>query len=292
VTATDLNGDAHVDIAVTNGHLASGTVSVLLGVGNGTFSPASDFATTAMVYSLAAGDFNNDGHVDFVTSHAPINGGVTVSILLGNGDGSFELTTSYDLDGGGIKVVAGDYDGDANLDVAVARIKVGVGTLDILSGLGDGTFSAPVHYSIPSFIVDAMGGDFNSDGYDDIAVSSGYGFVSVYLAQANGTFQSSLGYDGMVYYGYLAVTDLDSDSHTDIAVAGGLSSNDSGSIVVLMNDGNWPAPLPGGDGPGADFGTPFVDDATKPGNKVARVRPVVRYALVKRQESLREFGEV
>ncbi len=311
VIATDLNGDSHVDLAVTNSHYTSGTVSVLLGLGDGTFSPATDYASTAAADCVTAGDFNNDGDVDLVTGHFPPNGGVTVSVLLGNGDGSFQLSNSYDLDGVAISVVAGDYDGDANLDVAVVRVKVGVATLDILSGLGDGSFSAPVHYPIPSFGVNATGGDFNSDGLDDIAVSSGYGFVSIYLAQSNGIFQCPIGYDGIVYYGYLTVSDFNSDSHPDIGVAGGLSSNNSGSVIMLMNDGAWPAPLPVGDGPAADLGRPSspatpmramsareqfdlnlampestADDAAPIPNNGPRIRPAVRYASVARRDSL------
>ena len=91
VVTADLNNDGHLDLATSNYDQASGdgTVSVLLGNGDGSFQPARTSATGPYPFSLAAGDFNADGKIDLATAN---NGGSDnnhVSIQLGNDDGTF-----------------------------------------------------------------------------------------------------------------------------------------------------------------------------------------------------------
>ncbi|HZJ62095.1 MAG TPA: VCBS repeat-containing protein, partial [Kofleriaceae bacterium] len=83
VAAPDVNNDGKPDLIVT--HQLS--LSVLLGIGDGTFQAKVDYPVGLMPASIAVADLNNDGKLDIVTANASVN---TLSVLLGNGDGSFQ----------------------------------------------------------------------------------------------------------------------------------------------------------------------------------------------------------
>ena len=85
VAVAKLNADNYPDLVVANG--GSSTLSVLLGVGDGTFGPATSFATGMGPTCVAVADVNHDNKLDAVTSN--LNGG-NISVLLGNGDGTFQ----------------------------------------------------------------------------------------------------------------------------------------------------------------------------------------------------------
>jgi hypothetical protein len=114
--------------------------------------------------SVAVGDFNHDGAPDLVVASKP------VSILLGNGDGSFQAPQSYAAGQDPSSVAVADFNGDGNPDIVVAS---GVsGTVSILLGKGDGTFQAAQDYPAGSGTQFVTVGDFNGDGVPDIAVVS------------------------------------------------------------------------------------------------------------------------
>jgi len=109
--------------------------------------PAPSFAAPVIYgagtnsFSLAVGDFNGDGKPDLAVANYSYQG--TVSVLLGNGDGSFREPVSY---GTGVfpqSVAVGDLDGDGKLDIAVAT-RSGV---SVLLGKGDGIFQTAVNYT-------------------------------------------------------------------------------------------------------------------------------------------------
>lgn len=122
VSVADLNGDGKLDLAVTN--LNAKTVGILLGKGDGTFNSTVVYPTTTGTLSgpgaVVAGDFNADNKVDLAITN---EGNNTVSILLGNGDGTFQPATEFSVGNSGdftAGVAAGDFNGDGRLDVAVA----------------------------------------------------------------------------------------------------------------------------------------------------------------------------
>jgi hypothetical protein len=180
VITGDFNGDGRLDLAATSP--ADGTVNVLLGNGNGTFQPAASysagFGSGGTPYWLAAADFNGDGHLDLA-----VEGNNSVSILLGNGDGTFQPARIYSTgsgvgDRGGLAV--GDYFGNGRPDVAVAVF--GNNTVEILPNNGDGTFGAPIALAMPtSFrnIRSIVTADFFGNGRADLAVAGNEGYNNV-----------------------------------------------------------------------------------------------------------------
>ncbi len=91
------------DLAVAN--YATNTVSVLLGVGDGTFLTHTDFPVGSEPASVATGDFNADGKLDLVVANFHSN---TVSVLLANGDGTFKSAADYNVGHGPVSVAVGE----------------------------------------------------------------------------------------------------------------------------------------------------------------------------------------
>lgn len=203
VATGDFNGDGRKDLVVASN--SSPTVSVLLGNGDGTFPTPVDYA--AGPYSLrglVVGDFNGDNQLDFAVVGSvvvlpyvpPGEFHTTVSVLLGNGDGSFQAPVDYALGvltGAPVGplpqgLAAADLSGDGDLDLAAAT-RQGVA---ILLGTGNGSFTGPTFVSAGLSIAVAAG-DFTGDNHPDLVVSN-YGFslpsYSLLLNNGNGTFQA------------------------------------------------------------------------------------------------------
>ena len=123
------------------------------------------------VTALVAGDFDGDGRVDLAVAGNNVAdagnnvaGAGIVSVLLGNGDGTFQRPVTI---AAGINdvtaLVAGDFDGDGRVDLAVAGNNVaGAGVVAVLLGDGDGTFQPPVNYAAGTIFPSALvAGDFD-----------------------------------------------------------------------------------------------------------------------------------
>ena len=96
--------------------------------------------------AIVAGDFNGDGHLDLAVANEDFSGSGTISVLLGNGDGTFQPEVIYAVGSDPDAIVAGDFNGDGHLDLAVANENTsGPGTVSVLLGNGDGTFQPPGH---------------------------------------------------------------------------------------------------------------------------------------------------
>jgi hypothetical protein len=169
--------------------------------------------------SVAVGDFNRDGKLDMaVTTLYPS----VVSILLGNGDGTFRPHVDYAVaqDSFPNAIVTADFNGDKKLDLAASETS----GVSILLGNGDGTFQPYVNYPAGFYGSGAITfGDFNNDGTLDLASTGGgaySGGLSILLGNGDGTFQPFVSYSGSLAFGQVTTGDFNRDRQLDIAAGG------------------------------------------------------------------------
>jgi hypothetical protein len=154
----NFNGDGSQDLAVANFGLlpSSNVVSILLGIGNGLFGPATNFAVGDEPQSVAIGNFNGDSFPDLAVANA---GSDNVSILLGTGIGSFVPATNFVVNGDHpIHVIAADLNGDTLQDLATANINSD--NISIFLGTGTGSFGLPGSFGVGADPVSILVGEF------------------------------------------------------------------------------------------------------------------------------------
>jgi hypothetical protein len=158
-----------------------------------------------------------------------------VSILLGNGDGTFQPAVNYAVVNEPVSVAVGDFNGDGKRDLAVANYGGFRGRISILLGNGDGTFQPAVDYAVdsPTFVAVA---DFNGDGKRDLAVTN-YDLytVSILLGDGHGTFQLAGSYAVGIHPRSVAVGDFNGDGKRDLAVA---NWDYSLTLSILLGNGD------------------------------------------------------
>jgi VCBS repeat protein/ASPM-SPD-2-Hydin domain-containing protein len=233
VAIGDFNGDGKPDLAV--GSLV-GTVSILLNNGDGTFQPHVDYAVNQVAVGLAVSDFNGDGKLDLAVN----NGGGVVSILLGQGNGTFQAHVDYGVaanpQNSGTSVIAGDFNGDGKVDLAVADSN----GASILLGNGNGAFGSVANYTTGNSPISAVAADFNGDGKPDLAVvNSSDNTVSILLNNGDGTFKNQVTYATSAQPGAIAVGDFNGDGKLDLAVtAGNGFGGNTGFVSILLGNGD------------------------------------------------------
>ena len=170
VAVADVNGDGEADLIAANDKGA--TVSVLLGNGDGTFRSHVDYAATYFPQSIAVGDYNRDGKLDLAVADAgkkPTGSGKgRISLLFGNGDGTFQGEQFVDAGAFPYDIAAADFDGDGNLDLALTNAEGGLG---VYLGNGDGTFQPEIDYATDLGPLGLTVADINGDGPPDIAIA-------------------------------------------------------------------------------------------------------------------------
>jgi hypothetical protein len=218
----DLNGDGKLDVVTANntGLFFSdrpGSMSVLLGKGDGTFAPHVDYATGMSSDAVALGDLNGDGKLDVVVAnHGVDSGAPSVSVLLGKGDGTFAAKVDYPSQYPPISLVLGDLNGDGRLDIILGAETSRGGVPDgeyvsVLQGKDDGTFAASVSYSVQSWPASLALGDVNRDGKPDLVVG---GEMSLLLGKGDGTFADTI--YGPAAASSLALADLNADGKLEV----------------------------------------------------------------------------
>jgi hypothetical protein len=153
IAAGDFSGNGKLDLATASFFASPGNISILMGNGDGTFSPAANVSLGAAPENVIAADFNGDGKLDLVTA----NYGNTVSVLLGNGNGTFQAPANYPAGTNPFRLAVADFNGDGKLDLVVDdRGPIGGnGAISILLGNGNGTFG--VAFSITVTALDSFG---------------------------------------------------------------------------------------------------------------------------------------
>ncbi|MBN2615960.1 MAG: VCBS repeat-containing protein, partial [Bacteroidales bacterium] len=194
------------------------------------FVPKVDFGTGHNPFSVATGDFNGDGIPDLVVPNLNNN---SVSILLGQGNGSYSTKADYGTGSAPQSVAVGDFNGDGIQDLAVANN--GSNTVSVLLGNGDGTFAAKVDYGTGSAPYSVTTGDFNGDGKPDLAVTNiNDNTVSILLGHGDGTFAAKVDYTTGTEPNSVTTGDFNGDGKPDLA----LTNAGSGTVSVLLGHGD------------------------------------------------------
>jgi hypothetical protein len=240
----DFNQDGKPDLAVAN--KIDGTISILLGNGDGVFSVHPAIGVGSGPVSGTIGDVNGDGIPDLAVAGYANN---TVSMLVGIGGGAFDTPTSVATGNGPIAVAIADFNGDGALDLAVANNIDN--TISIMLGNVNGTFSnslGPV--SVGNGPVSLVSADLNGDGIPDLAVANSVdGTVSILFGRGDGTFTSQPVISLAPGLSSLVTADFNGDGLPDLAAA----NSTTNSISILLGAGNGvfnsAAPLSTGNGP-------------------------------------------
>ena len=302
------NNDQHLDIATANqgNSTTSGTVSLLLGAGDGTFGAHTDFqvhipqdANLSVPSAIAVGDFNGDNILDVtVTDFANNN----VAILFGKGDGTFTPPTPAETFATGsgtnavghpVALLATDINGDGVLDLVVVNQGDGVtaGSVSILlgraapNGKGDGTFTPPTTIPVGIKPTAIASFDVSAGGGPGLVVTNQVdNSVSVLLQDSTHTFTAKLdpatGKNPATGKGPagIAVSDFNRDGHLDLAVTNQTDNTVSILLGSKNDDGTFGthSDFAAGSGPkgivAEDFtgaGTPALVVADQSGNNVS-----------------------
>src|SRR5580700_11123587 len=222
--SASLRRDGILDLVIAGGGVDD--VYVLLGNGDGTFQAPVPYATTAGPKMLALGDFTDGGSIDVVVLEGTSTEGIIcdcIEVLPGNGDGTFGApisTTPVPYNVTGFAIVAGDFNDDGQLVVAVSGGYFSAYQVDILLGNGDGTFTADGYYPVVADPDSIAVGYFTSDKTRlDLAVAGSVGSsVSVLLGNGDGTFQQSVYYPTS-FPTWVIAQDLDGDGNIDLATS-------------------------------------------------------------------------
>ncbi|WP_109488638.1 FG-GAP-like repeat-containing protein [Occallatibacter savannae] len=240
--AADFNGDGIVDLAVSNSNSGATNLTILLGKGDGTFSPTPTSPTVGLYPDgIAIADFNSDGVADLAVTSVDQN---EVIILLGNGDGTFNAGPILPTSATPQSIATADFDGDGLADLAV----VNGSNASIFLGKGDGTFKPSITVaSVGSSPVGLGVGDFNRDGIPDLAVVDTLQSapVRMFLGNGDGTFTAGANYaiTGDSPVG-ICVGDFNSDGFLDLAVTNySNASRDAIAILLGNGDGSFKTPV-------------------------------------------------
>jgi hypothetical protein len=257
LAAGDFNGDGRVDLVVS---LSDPTfsLSLLTGNGDGTFNAPVNFPNTGAQEdspAVVATDLDNDGRLDVVLAHAiscfvsPCVAARTITVMLGFGDGTFQLPFDIDVGTGMSRIAVGDFNRDGIKDLAIAGDNSQVYTL---LGVGNGTFlkQPTITVTADTLFVDGSDidvADLNGDTIQDlvVAVATNGSRTGILLGNGDGTFQSPLilTEPRLRVPQFQVIADFNRDGFQDLALA---LANGTEGLFEIRNgngDGTFGSPI-------------------------------------------------
>jgi hypothetical protein len=228
----DVNGDLWPDLVA--GARDTNVVSVFFNNGSGGFPPSPTYrlVTLAQPIAVALADVTGDGRLDLITAHGVNTGGseTNVAVFPGNGTGNFNAPINFGSGVGYKTLAVADINRDGLTDIIVGNGQSGA-RIDIFTNSGASTF--PLHQSLPtSYIISLTVGDFNGDGWPDVAVNDGgfFGYTGMRMMLSDGTGRLAQGLH-IVPFGYATVAagDVDGNGQSELIA---VSAGDPGAAFV------------------------------------------------------------
>ena len=218
-TAFGANSSRTIEFVVNDGSAQTGPL----------FGPKTDFLAGIPVGFVASADLNSDGKLDLVAVSMSAD---TVSVLLGNGNGSFQTSSALSVSRSNFVEIA-DFNSDGKLDLTVANSSAN--QVSVLLGNGNGSFQLVQNVTVGSSPVSIATADINGDGRRDLVVANeNSNTLSVRLGLGDGTFQGASEIGVGTSPVSVAIADLNGDGKLDLAVTHGFDNN----VSVLRGNGD------------------------------------------------------
>ncbi len=257
VAVGDVNGDGKPDVISANSVYYDNNFTVALGNGDGTFTTkplTSSF--NSKVAGIAIADVNGDGKPDLIVAarkDLPSASFVSsVSVLLGNGDGTFQAQQNFDQTfsffpetSAAVTVADMNHDGRPDI-VTIVKNQSNQAFVHVLLGNGNGTFQNPTAFQADSNAIAVAVADVDGDGKPDVVTANGTsGNVSILLGTGGGALGAKTNYDASQNAGSLALADVNGDGRPDIVTgSGAFGRRGQNSVTVLLNDPANPGQFP------------------------------------------------